>query len=407
MTIRLLLALWFSTGLLSASDWPQIFGPNRNGVYAGQDLAAAWPKEGPRRVWQVKVGEGFSGPAVAQGKVIVFHRLGDREVVQCLDAKTGNALWKFDYETKYRDQFGFDNGPRAVPAIAGGKVYTLGAEGTLSCVNLADGKLQWRVNTKEEFKAPAGWFGMVCSPLVEGNAVVVNIGGEGAGIVAFHKDTGKVLWKATDDPASYSSPIAATINDRRLLVFFAFNGLLTLEPAGGKVVHSFEWKPPIRESVSAATPIVVDDLIFISASYNTGAVLLRAKGERVEKVWSGDESMSNHYATCVYRDGFLYGLDGRHDFAGGTELRCVEFRTGKVRWSKPGLSAANVMLAGDQLLALTENGELIRVAAQSNAYKETGRAQILSAGVRAFPALADGRFYARSKNVLVCINLGQ
>ena len=189
------------------SDWPQFLGPIRNGVYAGSDLAATWPAAGPPVVWQKSIGQGFSGPVVTQQKLILFHRLDDKETVECLDAKNGKQLWLFDYPTAYRDDFGFDEGPRATPAISDGRVYTFGAEGRLHCLDFATGKKIWSVDAKTEFQAPKGFFGIACSPLVEGNAVLLNIGGvDGAGIVAFNRLTGKVLWKASEDEASYSSP---------------------------------------------------------------------------------------------------------------------------------------------------------------------------------------------------------
>jgi outer membrane protein assembly factor BamB len=388
----------------SSADWPQFLGPTRNGVYSETNLAERWPKEGPPIVWQKKIGQGFSGPVIANQKLIFFHRLGNKETVECLDAATGKSLWSYDYPTSYRDDFGFDEGPRATPTIAAGKVYTFGAEGALYCLDFATGKKIWNVDTKTQFDAPKGFFGMVCSPLVEGPGLLLNIGGQnGAGIVAFDKDSGKVLWKATDDKASYSSPVSATIQGKRYAFFFTRSGLVGVDPASGKIYFQFPWRPPLEASVSAATPIVVDDLVFLSASYQTGAIVLRVKGDRVEKVWSEDDVLSNHYSTSVHSAGFLYGFDGRQEH--GQRLRCVELKTGKVRWTQDGLSAGTVTLAGTNLLVLTERGELITATAAPSGFKLINRAQILPFGVRAYPAIADGYLYARSKDKLVCVNL--
>ena len=232
---------------LRATDWPQFLGPTRNGVYPGNDLAETWPAEGPPVVWRKSIGQGFSSPVVAHQKLILFHRVNDRETVECLDAKTGKQLWLFDYPTAYRDDFGFDEGPRAAPTIADGRVYTFGAEGMLHCLDFATGKKIWSVNAKKEFAAPKGFFGIVCSPLIESNAVLLNIGGaDGAGIVAFDQNTGKVLWRATDDAASYSSPIAVTVNGRRYFFFFTQTGLVALDPASGKIQFQYSWHPPTR-----------------------------------------------------------------------------------------------------------------------------------------------------------------
>jgi len=395
---------------VQAGDWPQFLGPTRDGVYAGSDLAAVWPKEGPPVVWRKNIGQGFSGPAVADGKLILFHRLEDKEVVACLDARTGEPKWTKDYPTAYQDDFGFDEGPRATPCVAEGRVFTFGAEGMLSCLNLADGNMLWQVNTKNEFHTRKGFFGAACSPLVEGNAVLLNVGGAGgAGLVAFDKATGRVLWKCSDDEASYSSPAAATIHERRYAFFFTRAGLVAVNPADGTVQFHYPWRSTMNASVNAATPLIVDDSIFLSACYGTGAILLRVADNAVEKVWSGDDILSNHYATSVYRDGFLYGINGRADpgFSPAPSLRCVELKTGKIRWQDDSVGASTVLLAGDQLLILTEGGELIRAPATPAAFKPGDRVQIMPTAVRAYPALAGGFLYARSKDKLFCVNLGR
>jgi outer membrane protein assembly factor BamB len=391
----------------SASDWPQFLGPTRNGVYGGQTLTASWPKDGPPVVWQRKVGQGFSGPAVASDKLVLFHRIDDKETVECLDAKTGKGLWSFDYPTAYRDDFGFDEGPRATPAIADDHVYTYGAEGVLTCLDLTSGKKVWGLSAKSDFHAPKGFFGIACSPLVESNAAILNIGGDGAGIVAFDKLSGKILWKATNDQPSYSSPVAATINNRRYLFVLTLANLVALDPANGQVLFQYPFRPPIRSSVTAAAPLIVDDEVFLSASYGLGAVLLKITPDGPKKIWSGDDILSNHYATSVCLNGFLYGIHGRTDpgFEPPASLRCVEFKTGKVRWQQDGFGAATLTLAGDQLFILTDKGELIRAPATPSAFKPLDRAQVLPTQVRAHPALASGLFYARSKDKLVCLDL--
>src|SRR5215471_20975244 len=142
----------------AASDWPQFLGPTRNGVYAGTELSENWPSKGPAVLWQQAAGHGFSGPAVAEGKLVLFHRLSDKEVVECHDAQTGKAIWNFGYPTSYEDDFGFDDGPRATPTIAAGRVYTFGADGVLNCLELASGKKIWSIDTKKDFEAPKGFF---------------------------------------------------------------------------------------------------------------------------------------------------------------------------------------------------------------------------------------------------------
>jgi outer membrane protein assembly factor BamB len=171
-------------GELAGADWPQFLGPTRNGIYGGLDVAENWASNGPPVVWQEAVGHGFSGPVVADHKLILFHRLDDKETLECLDARTGSPMWRFAYPTRYQDEFGFDDGPRSTPTIAGGRVYTFGAEGMLHCIDFESGKPLWSLDVKADFQAPNGFFGMACSPLVEGDGVLLNIGGaKGAGVV--------------------------------------------------------------------------------------------------------------------------------------------------------------------------------------------------------------------------------
>jgi outer membrane protein assembly factor BamB len=401
--MRFSLLLLLSATAMHAADWPQFLGPTRNGVSAETNLNLAWSKEGPRILWKTKVGEGWSGPVMASNRVVIFHRVGDNEVVDCLNATNGMTLWRAEYPSTYRDDFGFESGPRATPAIDGHRLFTFGANGILNAWNLTNGANLWRIDTRKQFSSEKGFFGIACSPLVEGDAVILNIGGAGAGVVAFDKATGKVLWKATSEEASYSSPTAATINGQRRVFVFARKSLLALAPGDGQLLWEFPWAPRIDASVSAATPLVIGDHVFISASYGAGAALLRVAGPKPEVVWSGDDILSSHYSPVVQHRGFLYGFDGRQEQR--CRLRCVELQTGKVRWSEERFGAGSLLMIGDKLLILTERGELLVAPALPDKFMPSVRAQILGSDIRAHPALAHGLFYARDKGALVCIDL--
>jgi len=391
----------------TTSDWPQFLGPTRNGVYRGPALLETWPAGGPKVVWRKDVGEGFSGPVVAQGHVILFHRMNNREIVEALDPLKGTPQWKYDYPTAYRDDFGFDEGPRAVPVVADGIVYTLGAEGQFNALELATGKRIWGEDTRARFKVAKGFFGTGGSPLVEGGKVIANIGGADGGIVAFDAKTGKVLWTATTDEASYSSGVMANIAGRRTAVFLTRSNLVGLDPATGKVQFQKRWRALQAASVNAATPLVINDpagdLIFVSAEYGPGAGVFKVEGANLTPLWTNDETLTNHYATSIYRDGFLYGFHGRQEF--GQTLRAVEFKTGKVRWSQERFLAGSMILAGDRLLIMRETGELVLAPASPDAFRPLARAMVLPAVVRALPALADGRLYVRNEKTLVCLDL--
>lgn len=390
-------------GLCLAGDWPQFLGPARNGVAGDARVMDTFAAGGPPTVWTRGVGQGFAGPVVVGGKLILFHRLADKERVECMDAHTGKTIWASDYATAYQDDFGFDEGPRATPAVAEGRVFTFGADGALNGWDLGSGRNLWSVDTKKTFGSAKGFFGRACSPLVEGNAVILNIGGASAGIVAFDAKSGMTLWKATNDPAGYSSPIAATIHKKRYILALTRSGLVALQPASGKVFFRYPFRSRMDASVNAATPLVIDDTIFVSASYGTGAALLQFDEAGPRKIWAGDNILSNHYATSVCCDGYLYGFDGRQEM--GPSLRCVELKTGKVRWSEDHFGAGTILLAGKQLLILTEKGELILAPASADAFRPTAQAQVLAFNSRAYPALCDGYLYARSTDKLVCVDL--
>jgi outer membrane protein assembly factor BamB len=399
-----------ATGLVGA-DWPQHLGPTRNGEYTGMPLATRWPADGPRKVWQKPVGAGFAGPVVAGTRLILFHRIGREEIVDALDSRSGERLWRYAYPTTYRDDFGFDEGPRAAPVVAGGRVYTFGAEGQLTALDVSTGRRVWNVDTAARFSVRKGFFGAAGSPLVSEGRVLANIGGtdsgKGAGIVAFDTSTGAVLWTATDHQAGYSSAVSASFAGQATAVFFTRNGLVGLDPAAGTVRFQKPWRSRSSASVNAATPLVIGDTIFVSATYGTGAAALRVQGSQLAELWSGDEILSNHYATSVHANGYLYGFHGRQEF--NPSFRAVDLKTGAVKWNVDAFHAGSVTLAGDRLLILKETGELIMAAATPQAYRPTAQAQILPRTVRSFPALADGFLYARNndtrQDVLVCLDL--
>lgn len=403
---RLCLVLIVAVALvveLGAVDWPQFLGPDRNGIYPGPPISENWGPSGPKVVWRKQVGQGFAGPAVVQNRVLLFHRVGNEEVLESLDARTGNPTWRYAYPTSYRDDFGFDEGPRAVPVVADGIVYTFGAQGQLHAVDLMKGTRVWSEDTMKRFNVPKGFFGAGGSPLVEGGRVIANIGGDKAGVVAFDAKSGKVVWAATEDDASYSSGVAATIGGRRTAVFLTRDNLLGLDPATGMILFQRRWRARLAASVNAATPLVIGDQIFVSAEYGPGAGVLRVEGSKLVDLWNSDDALSNHYATSVYHDGYLYGYHGRQEY--GPSFRAVEFKTGTVKWSQDQFRAGSVLLVGDRLLIIREGGEMILAPASPQAFRPIARAPIMPGVVRPYPALADGYLYVRNENTLLCLDL--
>jgi outer membrane protein assembly factor BamB len=274
----------------------------------------------------------------------------------------------------------------------------------LQSLDFATGKRVWSIDTKQKFASDKGFFGAVCSPLVENGRVLMNVGGpKGAGIVAFDAATGKTLWTATNDEAGYSAPVTTTINGTRHALFFTRAGLVDIDPDTGKIRFQFPWRSRSHASVNAAAPVVAGNLVFLSASYGTGATLLQIDASGAKQLWASDDALSSHYSTSVYRDGYLYGYHGRQEY--GQSLRCVELKTGKVQWNVDGFGAGTVTLAGDRLIVVRENGELVLAPASPKEFKPAAHAQLLPAVVRAYPALADGKLYVRNEHTLACFGL--
>lgn len=386
-------------------EWPQILGPQRNGVAADEKLASTWPKEGPKTIWEREVGSGLAGVAVANGKVVLFHRIGDEEVVEALDAISGKPLWKTNFETHYVSGISPDNGPRCVPIIHQGYVYLHGAEGTVSCVSLKDGAKRWSRDLRIEYEGPEGYFGAGSTPLIEGDKLLINVGGrDGAGLVAVSLETGETVWKATDEGASYSSPVAATLDGVRQVIFVTRLNAVSIDPENGKV----RWRLPFGQrgpTVNGANPIVFQHQLFLTSSYGIGAKLANFTKDSAEVVWENDDTLSSQFTTSVIYQGVLYGIHGRQDY-GGAALRAIDPLTGKIYWSEDGFGTATLILAGDKILALKTDGELVLIAASKTGYKQLASAEIFDSTTQPLPALSRGRLYARDTRVLKCLDVG-
>jgi hypothetical protein len=391
---------------LRADDWPQFLGPRRDGTSLEKGLLDTFPKTGPKIVWQRDVGEGFSGIVVKGNRAIVFHRVDNNEIVECVDASTGKGNWNLPFPTQYQDALGKGDGPRSTPVIHGDKVITLGAEGMLNCMTLATGKLLWSHSLTKEYKRPLGYFGIGTSPIVEQNLVLVNVGGAKAGIVAFDLDNGKEVWRATNDPGSYSSPVVCTVDGARLAVFFTRTGAVVLDPKTGDVKYQQRWRARYDASVNAATPLIIDNLAFFSTSYETGSLLLKLRKNGADEVWTDENIMSNHYNTSIYHDGYLYGFDGRQEAK--PSFRCVNFKTKKVAWEQDRFGNGTMILADGKLIVLTERGDLHLVQATPMAFRELAKVQLFASGpCRAQIALANGKLYARDQKKLVCVEMAK
>jgi outer membrane protein assembly factor BamB len=432
--LTLLLAAVSSARAETGEDWPRFLGPRGNSTSTETGILTDWCPIGPPVVWHRALGVSYGIGAVAGGRYYQFDRVGDQARLTCLDAQTGTELWNFERPTAYEDLLGYNNGPRCSPVVDGGYVYLFGADGMLFCVRADTGQLVWQVDTARKFGVVQNFFGVGSTPVVEGDLLLVMVGGSpaesqdagrmdldrvqpnGSGIVAFDKRTGAVRYAIGDELASYATLQPATIAGRRWCFAFARGGLLAFDPTTGKIDFHYPWRSRLRDSVNVSTPVVVGDEVFITESYGPGSSLLRVRPGGYDVVWR-DESireraMAAHWNTPVYHRGYLYGSSGRH--SGEAELRCIEWRTGRLMWSRAGLHRASLLYVDGHFVCLGEDGVLRLIEATEKAYVEKARAVVReTAGGRplvnppawAAPILSHGLLYLRGEDRLVCLRL--
>lgn len=390
-----------------AGDWPQVLGQNRNGIAVDEKLPTEFPTNWPKQEWSVSVGSGFAGVAVAGGQVFVFHRKGDSEIIQCLNAANGNEVWSNDFPTNYRPSIVADDGPLCVPTVTKHNVIVYGASGGLRCLNRKTGKSIWQVETHQKYGASTGYFGAGSCPIVVDDNVLVNVGGarQQAGIVAFRLTDGKEAWKATSEQPSYSSPILTTLGKTKAVLFITRLNFIIIDPETGNELARlpFGQRGP---TVNGASPVMFDkEHVFLSASYGVGAIYARLTSKAITPVWSNDNTLSSQYTTSIVRQGKLYGIDGRQD-QGVAALVCIDPKSQQTMWRKEGFGYATLILAGSKLLAMKTDGELVVADANPNEYKEFKRVRLSRSTTRALPALSNGQFFVRDESKLYCYGVG-
>jgi outer membrane protein assembly factor BamB len=410
----------------TGSDWPCLLGPAHNGVSPEKGIITKWPKEGLKVLWETQMGFGYAPPVVSKGRLYHFDRFGDEARLTCRNAETGQRLWKFEYPTAYEDLYGYSPGPRACPVVDDDRVYIQGVEGMLYCVTAYNGKEIWKIDTKKEYHFQQNFFGVGSVPVVEGDLLIVPIGGspvgkrptdlrelkgDGTGIVVFDKKTGKEKYRLSDEHASYSSPIVTTIGERRWGFYFARGGLVAFEPATGKLDFHYKWRARINESVNASGPVVVGDKVLITECYEKGSALLKVQpGAQPEEIWTDaendylDKILKCHWNTPIHVDGYVYGSSGRHE--NDAQLRCVELATGKVMWKQKGLERCSLTQIDGHFLCMCERGELILLKINPNQYEPVAKwSTDLDYPTWAAPVVSNGLMYLRGKDKLICVEL--
>lgn len=381
----------------AADDWPRWRGPQQNGISSEAEWSHEWPRQGPPVVWRADVGTGFSSMAVSGGRLVTMGNRDNTDTVYCLDAASGQLLWKHAYPCPLDDRF-FEGGPTSTPTIDGDRVYTLSRQGHLFCFELATGRIVWSVDVHERTGIRIPGWGFAGSPVVHEDLLLLNVGSHG---VALRKDSGQLVWQSEDAEAGYNTPVLVRRQGRVCAVLASGKYFHAVDVRTGQVVWQLRWLT--RFGCNAADAIVRGDQVFISSGYNRGCALLRWSEPQPEVLWQ-NKAMQNQFGTSVLLDGYLYGIDG--DTTGQRLLKCMEWSSGRVMWSAEGIGSGSLIAAGGRLVLLSEMGELIVARPSPERFEPLARAVVLSGKCWTPPVLANGRIYCRAAaGDLVCLDV--
>jgi len=455
--LLIFLVVPFGSINLKAADWPNFLGPSKNGISSETGLIGSWPSEGPKEIWKKQVGTGYSAPAIRDQRLVLFHRIKNEEIVEAFNVRTAELIWRHSYPTRYRDPFGYNNGPRCSPLITKKHCFTFGAEGLLLCLDIKTGKQVWQRKTAEDFKIPEAFFGVGASPVLEGELLIIMVGGQpNSTMVAFNKNTGKTIWESVGQKtwegvsaigwpgeplvrwngfeklASYSTPKLATVHGKRLLFSLTRQGLVALNPKDGSIKFSRWFRSRVNESVNAANPVVSGSQVFCSSAYYGAGSFLLDVGmdcESFTEVWSTYEKrkidrkiepvLEIHWTTPILHNGYLYAFTGRNE--PDAQFRCVELKTGKIKWNREERWRAysskqpkvygrgSALMADNKLFVLGEGGLLGLFEVNPNKPIELARYQVpeLHYPCWAAPILSDKRLYIRSEDYLICFDVAK
>jgi outer membrane protein assembly factor BamB len=463
---RCFLVVLLVVGLIPASlfadDWPQWLGPQRDGVWREKGLIEKFPAGGPKILWRQPISEGYSGPAVAGGKVFVTNRVRAKgaespksafdtktkvdgvERVLCFDGKTGQPLWQYEYKCVYQVSYGA--GPRTTPVVSGDKVYTLGTMGDLVCLNVKDGKPVWSKNFTTLYNISTPQWGFSGNPLVDGNRLICLVGGQGSVVVAFDKNTGQELWKnLSANQPGYAPPMIYGFGGKRELILWHAEAVNGLDPETGKLYWTQPFgsqkvgggKSEVRAGMSIPTPRKLgQDQLFLTCFYD-GSLMLKLDADKPSVLWKRSkpvvdpqpgetEQLHCVMSTPVIRDGYIYGL------CSYGELRCIDAKTGERKWETFAVTGGKEIRWGnafivqlgegsDRYILFNEQGDLIIARLTPEKYEEISRAHILeptntmAAGfggknrivVWSHPAFADRCVFARNDREIVCVSMAE
>jgi outer membrane protein assembly factor BamB len=397
----------------SARDFPQFLGPDRNARYDAIRISPDWISQPPRLVWQQPIGAGWSAFSAVNGFAVTMEQRGEEELVTCYAIETGQLVWSFATQARHATFLG-GVGPRSTPTIDGGRVYSLGATGTVLCLEGSNGELVWSDNllkrvglTPRDDRRGIFW-GRASSPLIVDNLLVVPAGGPANGqhrsLIAYQKDTGNVVWESGDRQASYSSPALATVAGTRQILIVNEDSVSGHDPTSGTVLWDYPWPGNSTQDANNSQPLVVgSDRVLVSKGYNGGAMMLQlsagaGKKLAVEEVWRNKQVLKTKLANVVHHDGYLYGLsDGI--------LECVDASDGKRQWKRGRYYHGQVLGVGGLLLIQEERGDVVLVEATPDRWNESARIKALNGKTWNNPCIYDRYLLVRNAEQACCFEL--
>jgi outer membrane protein assembly factor BamB len=410
--LRSLLMLICCSSLAHAADWPHRFGPYRN--CSTTEVVAPW--SGPlKREWHIPLGEGYSSPTVAEGRLFVHAKVKGKneEEVMAFDAATGKQLWQISYDHKpFESNVG--NGPRAAPVIVRGRVYAYGITGILTCLDAETGKQIWQSNPLEQNSATIMMFGASAGPLVEGNRIFLPVGGRDAALVALDAETGQTVWKSLNDPPTSVSPVLflPKVEGRgivRQLVYTSTRGLIGVDPKDGRAL----WQFPLADlAIGTLPPPTVFGDTILCCSMLTGSIAFKLQDVdghlKPVEAWRNPKVTTYFTQNMAGADGKLYVLNATLIPQAEIALSCLDAKTGKESWKRPkiGLYQLNMIRTGDDKLLMLDDthGDLILLDTAASEYHELARSKVCNPTIIS-PALANGRLYTRDDTGVSCFRL--
>lgn len=391
----LLATVLLGTAAVTADDWPRWRGPHFDGISRETTYRTDWPAGGPKRLWEVEVGIGYSSMSVSQGRVFTMGNFDDVDQVTAIDAVSGRIVWTHRYPCPAKDPNGY-HGTRVTPTVDGNRVYTLSRRGHLFCLTAEGGKVVWSKDFTKDYGAKAPTWGYAGSPLALGRLLITEVGGKGTSVVAFDKLTGQEVWRAGNDKVAYSSIIPFVLDGQTNILVLSADALTARSATNGKELWRVPWKT--RYDVNAATPVLSGRRVFISSGYGKGCAWIEFGADQARTLWSNTR-MRNHVSTSVIWDGFVYGFDER-------QLKCLDLATGEEKWGVRDYGKGSLLKAGKHWILYSDRGEVALADLGPDGCRERASFQALEGKATwAVPVLANGLLYCRNLDHVACFDL--